>query len=79
MVNIVKTLLMDYVGIPEDQQRLLLGRDIMENYNMLEFYNMNDHSILMVVIILRGGARTRCTGSFRSNPPPLFDEVDSEN
>ena len=26
MVNIVKTLLMDYVGIPEDQQRLLFGK-----------------------------------------------------
>ena len=28
-VYMVKTLLVDYVGFPADQQRLLLGRDIM--------------------------------------------------
>ena len=55
----VKTLLVDYVGFPTDQQRLLFGRNIMENNNILEHYNVNDHSILMVVRMLRGGVRTR--------------------
>ena len=79
MVYIVKTLLVDYVSVPEDRQRLLLGRDVMENYNMLELYNVNDYFILVAVRILRGGAKTRCTGTFKPNQLVLFDEVDSEN
>ena len=61
---------MDYVGVPEDHQRLLFGRNIMKNDNILIVYNMNDHSILMVMRIFRGGPRTRCT---RSLTPALID------
>ena len=50
----IKTLQVDNVGVPEDQQRLLFGRNIMENDNILELYNVKDHSILMVVRIFRG-------------------------
>ena len=78
-VYMIKTLLTDYVDFPEDQQRLLLGRNVMENDNMLELYNVNAHSILVVMRTLRGGSITRCTGDSRTNTPALFDEVDSEN
>ena len=61
---------MDYVGVPEDQQRLLFGRNVMENDNMLEVYKVNDHSILVIVRIMRDGPRTRCT---RSLTPALID------
>ena len=64
------TLLMDYIGVPEDPQRLLFGRNIMENDNILEVYNVNDHSILMVMRFLRGVPRTRCT---RDLTPALID------
>ena len=60
-VYMIKTLLVDYVGVPEEQQRLLFGRNIMENDNILEVYNVNNHSILVVVRIMRGWPRTRCT------------------
>ena len=69
-VNMIKTLLVDYVGVPEDQQRLLFGRNVMENDNMLEVYKVNDHSILVIVRIMRDGPRTRCT---RSLTPALID------
>jgi len=69
-VYMVKTLLVDYIGVPEEQQRLLFGRNIMENDNTLEVYNVNEHSILLVVRRLRGGARTRCT---RGLTPALID------
>ena len=72
----IKKLLVDYVGVPEDQQRLLFGRNIMENDKILELYNVNDHSILMVVRILRGGPRTRCT---RGLTPALINENVSKN
>ena len=64
------TLLMDYIGVPEDPQRLLFGRNIMENDNILEVYNVNNHSILVIVRIMRGGPRTRCT---RGLTPALID------
>ena len=66
---------MDYVGDPEDQQRLLFGRNIMENDNIFELYNVKDHSILMVVRILRGWPRTRCIRGLTS---ALIDEMVSE-
>ena len=69
-VYMVKTLLVDYIGVPEEQQRLLFGRNIMENDNTLEVYNVNEHSILLVVRKLRGGTRTRCT---RGLTPALID------
>ena len=69
-VYMIKTLLVDYVGVPEEQQRLLFGRNIMENDNILEVYNVNDHSILVVVRMMRGGPRTRCT---RGLTPALID------
>ena len=75
-VYTIKTLLVDYVGVPEEQQRLLFGRNIMENDNILELYNVNAHSILMVVRILRGGPRTRCT---RGLTPALINENVSKN
>ena len=78
-VYMVKTLLVDYVGFPADQQRLLLGRDIMVNNNILEHYNVNEHSILMVVRMLRGGARTRSTRRSTRNEPDLIDSIGSEN
>ena len=77
-VYMVKTLLIDYVGFPADQQRLLLGRDIMVNNNILEHYNVNEHSILMVVRMLRGGARTRSTRRSTRNEPDLIDLIGSE-
>ena len=78
-VYMVKTLLVDYVGFPADQQRLLLGRDIMVNNNILEHYNVNEHSNLMVVRMLRGGARTRSTRRSTRNEPDLIDSIGSEN
>ena len=69
-VYMVKALLVDYVGVPEDQQRLLFGRNVMENDNMLEVYKVNDHSILVIMRFLRGGPRTRCT---RGLTPALID------
>ena len=78
-VYMVKTLLVDYVGFPVDQQRLLLGRDIMVNNNILEYYNVNEHSILMVVRMFRGGARTRSTRRSTRNEPDLIDSIGSEN
>ena len=69
-VYMIKTLLVDYVGVPEDQQRLLFGRNIMENDNILEVYNVNDQFILVVVRIMRDGLRTRCT---RGLTPALID------
>jgi len=78
-VYMVKTLLVDYVGFPADQQRLLLGRDIMVNNNILEHYNVNEHSILMVVRMLRGGARTRSTRRSMRNEPDIIDSIGSEN
>ena len=78
-VYMVKTLLVDYVGFPADQQRLLLGRDIMVNNNILEHYNVNEHSILMVVRMLRGGTRTRSTRRSTRNEPDLIDSIGSEN
>ena len=78
-VYMVKTLLVDYVGFPADQQRLLLGRDIMVNNNILEHYNVNEHSNLMVVRTLRGGARTRSTRRSTRNEPDLIDSIGSEN
>jgi len=78
-VYMVKTLLVDYVGFPADQQRLLLGRDIMVNNNILEHYNVNEHSNLMVVRMLRGGARTRSTRRSTRNEPDLIDTIESEN
>ena len=78
-VYMVKTLLVDYVGFPADQQRLLLGRDIMVNNNILEHYNVNEHSILMVVRMLRGGARTRSTRRSTRNEPDLIDSIGSKN
>ena len=58
------------IGVPEDQQRLLFGRNVMENDNMLEVYKVHDHSILVIVRFLRGGPRTRCT---RGLTPALID------
>ena len=78
-VYMVKTLLVDYVGFPADQQRLLLGREIMVNNNILEHYNVNEHSNLMVVRMLRGGARTRSTRRSTRNEPDLIDSIGSEN
>ena len=68
----IRTLLVDYVSIPEEQQRLLFGRNIMENDNILEVYNVNDHSILVVVRMMRGGSRTRCT---KGLTPALIDAL----
>ena len=68
---------MDYVGAPEDQQRLLFGRNIMENDNILEVYNVNDHSILIVMRILRGRPRTRCTRGLTSSLIDALSEIEN--
>ena len=76
-VYMVKTLLVDYIGVPEEQQRLLFGRNIMENDNILEVYNVNDHSILVVVRMMRGGARIRYTRGLTSALIDTSSEIEN--
>ena len=78
-VFMLKTLFVNYVGLAEDRQRLFLGRDIMDNDNRLAFYNVDYHSILRVVGMLVGGARTSGTTGLIRSQPNLFDEVDTDN
>ena len=51
----------------EDQLRLFLWGSILEDNQSLKFYNINNHSVTLVVERLRGGARTRWTVVLRAN------------
>ena len=74
-----ETLLTERVSLSEGQLRLFFQRTILEDDRRLSYYNIGNHSIIMVVERPRGGARTRCTALLKVNPPALLDEVDSEN
>ena len=56
-----ETILTERVGLSEGQLRLFFQRTILEDDRRLSYYNIGNHSIIMVVERPRGGARTRCT------------------
>ena len=62
-----KRLLTERIGLREDQQRLFLLTTILDDDRSLVSYNIDNYSIIMVVIIPRGGARTRRTAVLRVN------------
>ena len=63
----VKYLLTDRLGLRKDQLRLLFNGNVLEVNISLEFYNINNRSIIMFVERLSGGARTRYTSVLRTN------------
>ena len=66
-IRMVKYLLTDRLCLREDQLRLLFNGNVLENNRSLEFYNVNNDSIIMFVERLSGGARTRRTAVLRTN------------
>ena len=66
-ICMVKNLLTDRLGLREDQLRLLFNGNVLEDNRSLEFYNVNNLSIIMFVERLSGGARTRRTAILRTN------------
>ena len=61
-IYMVQTLFTERAGLGEDQLRLILRGSILEDNQSLEFYNVNNHSIILVVEPLYGGPRRRIPG-----------------
>ena len=61
-IYMVQTLFTERAGLCEDQLRLILRGSILEDNQSLEFYNVNNHSIILVVEPLYGGPRRRIPG-----------------
>ena len=66
-IYMVKIILIDRVGLREDQQRIFLLMIILHDYRSLASYNIDNYSIIVVRELPRGGARTRRTAVLRIN------------
>lgn len=75
----MKILLTERVGVRVDQIRLLSTRKFMENGQTLAYYNVNNHSIFLIVERLRGEARSKHIVLSRVKPLTLLNAADSKN
>ena len=66
-IFMVKNLLTDRLVLREVQLRLLFNGIVLEDNRSLEFSKINNHSIIVFVERLSGGARTRRTVGLRTN------------
>ena len=60
-IYMAKILLTRKLDLPEDQQRLIYNGLVMSDDKILVYYNVDNSSKILIVKILRGGARTKVT------------------
>ena len=72
-IFMVKNLLTDRLVLRNVLLRLLFNGIVLEDNRSLESYNVNNHSIIVFVERLSGGARTRRTVGLRSNESTQAD------
>ena len=61
IISMVKTLVYRRLELPERQQRLFYRGSDMEDNKSLAYCNMDSSSRILIVKILRGGARNKAT------------------
>lgn len=60
-IYMVKTLLTRKLDLPENQQLLIYNGLIMNDDKSLAYYNLDNSSKILIVKIIRGGARIKAT------------------
>ena len=59
IIYMVKTLLNRKLVLPEDHQRLIYNGLVMNDDKILEYYNVDKSSRILIVKILHGGAKRK--------------------
>ena len=61
IIYMVKALLTRKFDLPKNQQRLIYNGLVINDDKILTIYNVDNSSIILIVKIIRGGARTNAT------------------